>query len=69
MAENTHAADNVEAPGDLAKALREDRAAAASWETISIQHRRAHVTEIAEEKDPDVRARLVKEIVEHLSEE
>jgi hypothetical protein len=53
-------------PDDLARALRDDPAAAAAWDRLAPSHRRAHVGAILDAKRPETRARRVASTVEAL---
>jgi hypothetical protein len=57
----------VEAPPDLARALKKSKAAAAKWERLSYSHKREYAEAILEAKKPETRARRVAGAVAQLS--
>ena len=57
----------IEAPPDLAKALKANQAAQAAWEKLSYTHRKEHVKAIEEAKKPETRRRRIAKALEMLS--
>jgi hypothetical protein len=54
----------VEAPKDLVRALKADKAAWAAWQALSYSHQREHVEAIDSAKAPQTRARRIAKAVE-----
>jgi hypothetical protein len=50
-------------PADLARAIKADEAARATWETLSYTHRKEHVRAVEAAKRPEARARRVEKAV------
>jgi uncharacterized protein YdeI (YjbR/CyaY-like superfamily) len=62
-------ARDVDVPLNLAQALRQARAAAATRDVLSYGHKRAHVSTIVHVKGLKARARRVEQTIDHLLEE
>ena len=57
----------VEAPPDLKRALKKDKAAAAAWERLSYSHKREYAEAILEAKKPETRERRVAGAIAQLT--
>jgi uncharacterized protein YdeI (YjbR/CyaY-like superfamily) len=56
----------VEAPAELAAALKKNKQAKAAWEKLSYTHQREHAEAILDAKKPETRARRIAKAVEML---
>jgi hypothetical protein len=65
--ERDDAPRTVEAPPDLAKALRTNAAAKRAWEALAPSHRREHASAILEAKRPETRAKRVEKTLAMLT--
>lgn len=50
----------IEAPADLARALKKSATARVAWDALSFSHKREHVTALEEAKKPETRARRLE---------
>jgi hypothetical protein len=57
----------VEAPKDLAAALKKNKRARERWESLSFTHQREHADAILDAKKPETRARRVAKAIAMLS--
>ncbi|HVF45366.1 MAG TPA: YdeI/OmpD-associated family protein, partial [Pyrinomonadaceae bacterium] len=57
----------IEPPADFARALKSNKEARATWDTLSYTHRREHVQHIEEAKKPETRRRRIEKSVETLA--
>lgn len=65
--ERDDAPRTVEAPSDLAAALRKNKAAQSAWDKLAYSHKREYVEAIEEAKKPETRARRIAVAVEQLA--
>ena len=53
----------INAPPDLARALKADKAAQATWDKLSYTHRREHVEHLEDAKKPETRQRRLEKSI------
>ena len=57
----------VEAPADLKRALKANKAAQAAWDKASFTHRKEYVQAIEDAKKPETRARRIEKAIAELA--